>query len=48
LLDTATIINGEFGLDAARAVLGHRDANTTLIYSERDMRLAARVAAKLG
>lgn len=38
----------EFDLDAARALLGHQDAQITQRYAGRDMLRAAQVAAKLG
>jgi len=44
----ATAIQHEAGLDAARAVLGHRDAQTTTIYAERDLKQAAAVARRIG
>lgn len=43
-----TMVQREYGLDAARAVLGHSDPKTTLIYAARDMQTAAEVAARLG
>jgi len=44
----ATEIRREFGLDTARAVLGHRHADTTLIYAEEDEGKAAEAMKKLG
>jgi len=44
----ATEIRREFGLDGARAVLGHRSPVITEHYAELDMGKAAEVAAKLG
>jgi integrase len=44
----ATEIRREFGLDHARAVLGHRSPAITETYAEIDMAKAAEVAAKLG
>ena len=44
----AGVIEHGFGLDAARAALGHRNAQTTLIYAARDLGRAAEVAAKIG
>ena len=44
----ATSIRAEFGIEAARTVLGHSEIATTQIYAERDERLAMQVAAKLG
>jgi integrase len=36
------------GLDAARALLGHSDADTTTIYAERDQELAKQAMERLG
>jgi len=44
----ATKVQHEYGLDAARAVLGHSDPKTSMIYAERDLVAAARVALKIG
>jgi integrase len=44
----ATAIRREFGLDTARAVLGHTDATTATIYAERDATLTRAVALKQG
>jgi integrase len=44
----ATEIRREFGLDAARAVLGHRSPRVTEVYAEIDMNKAAEVMAQLG
>jgi integrase len=44
----ATEIRREAGLDAARAVLGHRSPQITETYAEIDMQKAVAVAAKLG
>jgi integrase len=44
----ATRIRREFGLEAARAVLGHASAATTEIYAEVDQLKASEVAARLG
>jgi integrase len=44
----ATEVRRVFGLEAAQVALGHSSANVTEIYAERDMRLAADVAANLG
>jgi integrase len=44
----ATEIRREFGLDAARAVLGHRSPSVTEVYAELDMGQAAEVMGKLG
>ena len=44
----ATLIRKEFGLDAARAVLGHRSPAITEVYAEIDEGKASEVALKLG
>ena len=43
-----TLVRREFGLDAARTVLGHSSAAVTEIYAEMDMAKAAEIAAKIG
>jgi integrase len=44
----ATEIRKEAGLDAARAVLGHRSPQITEVYAELDTEKAMKVMAKLG
>jgi integrase len=44
----ATEIRREFGLEAAQVTLGHSKADVTQVYAERDQRLAADVARKIG
>ena len=44
----ATELRREFGLDAARAVLGHRSPQITEVYAEIDVAKAATVMEKLG
>jgi integrase len=44
----ATEIRREAGLDAARAVLGHRSPVVTEVYAEVDQTKAAEVMARLG
>ncbi len=44
----ATAIRARFGLEAAQVVLGHAQADVTEIYAEKDLGLAARVAAEIG
>lgn len=44
----ATKIRKLYGLEAARVGLGHTSAETTLIYAERDLGLARKVAAEVG
>jgi hypothetical protein len=36
------------GIDSARAILGHSDADTTVIYAERDKELARVAMQRLG
>jgi hypothetical protein len=43
-----TEIRQRFGLEAAQVVLGHSRADVTQIYAERDLTLAAKVAAAVG
>ena len=44
----ATELRREFGLDAARAVLGHRAIRTSETYAEIDQNKAAAAMEKLG
>jgi integrase len=44
----ATRIREQFGLEAAQVVLGHTKADTTEIYAERNLQLAARVQLAIG
>jgi integrase len=44
----ATRARREFGLDAARAALGHSGAEVTLDYAELDTKAAAKVAGSMG
>ena len=44
----ATLIRQEYGLEAAKAVLGHTDTKITEIYAERDLELARRVMREIG
>ena len=46
--NAATRLRKEFGLDVARAVLGHADAATTTIYAERDAALALEAMERAG
>jgi integrase len=46
--NAATMLRKEFGLDVARAVLGHEDVDTTAIYAERDGNLAATAMERIG
>jgi len=44
----ATVARRRFGLEAAQVSLGHAQADVTQVYAERDLTLAARVAAEIG
>jgi integrase len=44
----ATELRRELGLDAARAVLGHRSPQITEVYAELDVSRAAEAMARLG
>lgn len=46
--NAATRIRKEYGLDAARAILGHSAPNVTEIYAEMDYAKAADIMAKIG
>ncbi len=46
--NAATMIRREFGLDAARAVLGHSTPAVTAVYAEADMEKAAEAMERLG
>jgi integrase len=46
--NAATAIRREFGLDMARAVLGHHSPQITEMYAELDINRAAEVMAKVG
>lgn len=43
-----TDLRRQFGIEAARVVLGHNSVETTQIYAERDERAAADIMAKVG
>ena len=43
-----TKIRQRFGIEAAAAALGHSKTDTSEIYAERDLQLAAEVAKQLG
>ncbi len=45
---TATMLRREFGLDVARAVLGHSSPAVTQIYAEVDMEKAAEAMSRVG
>ena len=42
------MIRQAYGLEAAKAVLGHTDTKITEIYAERDLELAMRVMREIG
>lgn len=44
----ATRVRKEFGLEAAQVLLGHARADVTQVYAERNLDLAAAIAAKIG
>jgi integrase len=44
----ATEVRRRFGLEAAQVALGHSQAAITQLYAERDLTLAAKVAAEIG
>ena len=46
--NAATFIRKEYGIEAAQILLGHRKADVTQIYAEKDLSLAAEVARKIG
>jgi len=44
----ASDVRKDHGLEAAQVLLGHSKANTTQVYAEANMRLAAEIARKIG
>jgi integrase len=44
----ATVIRARYGIEAAKAVLGHTRVETSEIYAERDMTQAAQIMAEIG
>jgi len=44
----ATEVRARFGLEGSQVLLGHARADVTQTYAERDMRLAAEIARKIG
>jgi site-specific recombinase XerC len=46
--NAATYLRKEFGIEAARVVLGHRSAGVTEIYAELDQEKAMDIIAKVG
>ena len=43
-----TQFRSRFGIEAAQVFLGHRSADVTQIYAERDRQLAEKVAKQVG
>ena len=46
--NAATFIRKEFGLDAARVILGHKSAAITEVYAEMDREKAVAVIGRIG
>ncbi|MGC8553535.1 MAG: tyrosine-type recombinase/integrase [Phycisphaerae bacterium] len=46
--NAATLLREQFGVDAAKTVLGHRTLSTTLLYAEDSVKKAAEVIGKIG
>ena len=46
--NAATFLRKEFGIDAARVILGHRSPATTEIYAELDHAKALEIMSKVG
>jgi site-specific recombinase XerD len=44
----ASEVRRHYGLEAVQVLLGHARADVTQVYAERDLTLAARVAAEIG
>jgi integrase len=44
----ATLIRRAYGLEAAKAVLGHADTKVTELYAERDLGLAVKIMGEIG
>jgi integrase len=44
----ATKLRKQFGIEAARVVLGHRSASVTEVYAELDQMKAAEVMGRVG
>jgi integrase len=44
----ATAVRKRFGLEAAQVALGHERADVTQVYAEKNLALAAQVAAEIG
>ena len=44
----ATLVRKHFGIEAARAALGHHSVDITEVYAEQDRSLVERVASQIG
>jgi integrase len=44
----STLIRARYGIEAAKAFLGHGDVETALIYAEKDTEAAKRIAHEMG
>ena len=44
----ATLIRAKYGLEAAKAILGHTRVETSQIYAERDLGRAAEIMKEIG
>jgi len=44
----ATLIRAKYGLEAAKAILGHARVETSQIYAERDLGRAQEIMAEIG
>ena len=43
-----TLVRQVYGLEAAQVALGHARADVTQVYAEKNLTLAAKVAAEIG
>jgi integrase len=46
--NAATAVRRHYGGEAAQVILGHTTLDTTLIYAERDAKLAERIMSEIG
>ncbi|MGC9261583.1 MAG: tyrosine-type recombinase/integrase, partial [Phycisphaerae bacterium] len=46
--NSATLLREQFGVDAAKTILGHRTLSTTLLYAEDSIKKATEVMGKIG
>ena len=44
----ATDVRRQYGLEAAQVALGHKNANVTEVYAERNLALAIQIAKESG